>query len=45
MDIRDNARLHVAALLDATVQSERIFAFAEKFNWNVLVLILRKLRA
>ncbi|KEF62746.1 uncharacterized protein A1O9_00719 [Exophiala aquamarina CBS 119918] len=41
--VRDNARLHVAALLDPTVQSERLFAFAEQFNWNDVVGILRRL--
>lgn len=44
MDVRDNARLHVAALLNPAVQSERIFAFAEEFNWNDVIGILKKLR-
>ena len=44
MDVRDTARLHVAALLDPTVQSERLFAFAGPYNWNDVIDILRKLR-
>ncbi len=44
MDVRDTARLHVAALLDPTVQSERLFAFAGPYNWNDVIDILKKLR-
>ncbi|KAH8693804.1 hypothetical protein BGW36DRAFT_383771 [Talaromyces proteolyticus] len=44
VDVEDTARLHVIALLDPTVESERIFAFAEKFNWNDIVRILKELR-
>ena len=44
VDVRDNARLHVAALTDADIHNERIFAFAEPFNWNDILRILRKLR-
>lgn len=32
------------ALLDPTVESERIFAFAGKFNWTDITGILRELR-
>jgi hypothetical protein len=44
VDVRDNALLHVAALLDPEVKSERLFAFAKEFNWNDIVTIMRRLR-
>ncbi|RFU77475.1 cinnamoyl- reductase [Trichoderma arundinaceum] len=44
VDVRDNARLHVAALLDPNVKGERIFAFAREYNWTDVLTILRKLR-
>ena len=42
--VQDCARLHVAALLDPSIQNERIFAFAHPFNWTDIVEILRKFR-
>lgn len=44
VDVRDTARLHVAALTDADIQNERVFAFAEPFNWNAILRTLRKVR-
>ncbi|KIW16465.1 hypothetical protein PV08_06519 [Exophiala spinifera] len=44
IDVVDDARLHVAALLDPKVQSQRIFAFAEPYNYTDVLTILRKLR-
>ncbi|CAG8902756.1 unnamed protein product [Penicillium egyptiacum] len=44
IDVRDTARLHVAALLDRNVTSQRIFAFAHAANWNDIIPILRRLR-
>lgn len=44
MNVEDCARLHVVALLDPGVTSERIFAFADKFNWTEVIQIFRKLR-
>ncbi|KAJ9602511.1 hypothetical protein H2200_013054 [Cladophialophora chaetospira] len=44
VDVRDCALLHVAALLDPGVQSQRLFAFAESLNWTDVVNILRKHR-
>jgi hypothetical protein len=44
VDVRDDARVHVAALLDPTVRSERLFAFAAPFNWTDIFGIMRKLR-
>jgi len=42
VDVRDDARLHVAALLHPEVRSERIFAFAEAKNAERVVAVLRK---
>ena len=44
VDVRDNALLHLAALTDSDIRNERIFAFAEPFNWNDVLRVLRKLR-
>lgn len=40
--MRDAARLHVAALTDPKVQNQRIFAFADRYNWNEVLDIMRK---
>lgn len=37
----DTAKLHVAAAIDPSIQSERIFAFAEPFHWNQVLEIAR----
>lgn len=42
VDVRDIARLHVIALLNPEVKNERIFGFAEAFNFNDILAILRK---
>jgi hypothetical protein len=44
VDVEDDARIHVAALLDPTINLERIFAFASPQNWTDVIGILRKLR-
>ncbi|BCR89251.1 uncharacterized protein ACHE_50449A [Aspergillus chevalieri] len=44
VDVEDVARLCVIGLLDETVKSERIFAFAEQANWTDTVTMLRELR-
>ncbi|KAG0650010.1 NAD-dependent epimerase deHydratase terH [Hyphodiscus hymeniophilus] len=44
VDTQDDARLHVACLVDPDVQNERIFAFAEPYNFNDCLRIMRKLR-
>ncbi|KIW45997.1 uncharacterized protein PV06_01692 [Exophiala oligosperma] len=44
VNVKDCARLHVAALLDRNVNHQRIFAFAEPVNWTDVVTILRNAR-
>ena len=44
VNVRDCARLHVAALLDSEMDGQRVFAFAETFSWNDVLAILRELR-
>lgn len=40
----DTARLHVAASTDSSIKSERIFAYAEPYNWNNLLEIARRVK-
>lgn len=44
IDVRDTARLHVAALLDLDLQSSRIFAYAHALNWTDIIGVMRKLK-
>ncbi|PMD39988.1 NAD(P)-binding protein [Hyaloscypha variabilis F] len=44
INVKDDARLHVAALTFEDVANERIFAMADKFTWNEVMRVLRKLR-
>ncbi|KAL4944943.1 hypothetical protein BDV06DRAFT_185961 [Aspergillus oleicola] len=44
VDVEDVARLCVIALLNPSVQSERIFAFTEQKHWADTISILRGLR-
>lgn len=45
VDVIDDARIHlVAAVLDGTIENERIFAFAEPFNWNMAFAAVKKVR-
>ncbi|PWY65891.1 aldehyde reductase [Aspergillus eucalypticola CBS 122712] len=41
VDIQDAALLHVAALINPTVQNERLFAYGWPFFWNDLATIYR----
>ncbi|OAP63208.1 hypothetical protein AYL99_02435 [Fonsecaea erecta] len=43
VNVQDNARVHVGALICPDVQGERLFAFAYPFNWNDILAIYRKL--
>jgi hypothetical protein len=44
INVRDIARLHVAATTDGPTTSQRTLAFAAPFNWNDILAILRRLR-
>ena len=44
VDVEDTARLHVIAVLDPNVKSERLFACAGPIRWDDVVQILRKLQ-
>jgi len=45
IDVIDDARLHViAAVLDESLNNERIFAFAGPFNWNQAIDAIKKVR-
>ena len=43
VNVQDNARVHVAALIFPDVKSERLFTFAYPFTWNDLLAVYRKL--
>ncbi|KAK5121073.1 hypothetical protein LTR85_005557 [Meristemomyces frigidus] len=42
IDVRDTAKLHVAALIDPSANGKRLFGFAAPYSWNDLLAILRK---
>ncbi|KAJ5281546.1 hypothetical protein N7478_006918 [Penicillium angulare] len=44
VDVQDNAKMHVIALLSPELESERLFAFSSPFNWTQVTNILRNLR-
>lgn len=41
VDVRDDAKLHVIAMVDPACNGERVFAFAAPFTWNQILGILR----
>lgn len=43
INVQDNARVHVGALIYPDVNSERLFTFAHPFNWNDILAVFRKL--
>jgi hypothetical protein len=43
IDVRDTAKLHVAALVDNETSNERLWGFAEPYNWNIVLDIFRRL--
>lgn len=43
VNVRDTARLHVAALIDPEVEGQRILAYAESFNNNDVLGVMRRL--
>ncbi|KAK5129956.1 hypothetical protein LTR08_002673 [Meristemomyces frigidus] len=42
VDAKDNALLHVAALLHPDYKQERVFAYAHVFNWTTTIAMLKK---
>ena len=44
MDTADDAKVHLAALVDKTVANERIFAFAEPWDYNDIFDAIRRAR-
>ena len=44
VNVRDCAKVHVAALLDPKQAGKRLFACAARFDWNDTLKILRELR-
>jgi hypothetical protein len=42
INVQDNARVHVAALISPDVNNERLFTFAKPYNWNDILAIYRK---
>ncbi|KAH7411741.1 hypothetical protein DE146DRAFT_674224 [Phaeosphaeria sp. MPI-PUGE-AT-0046c] len=42
IDVRDTGKLHVAALVDPETSNERLWGFAEKYNWNSVLAYFRK---
>lgn len=43
VNVKDVALLHVAAILDPEVKNARLQAWAQPFNWNDVLAIMRKL--
>lgn len=44
VNVRDTARIHLAALLDTSVRSERVFAFDSVFTWSKVINVISELR-
>lgn len=44
IDVIDDARVHLAALLDPDLANERIIAFAHPYNFNTLIQATQKVR-
>ncbi|RMZ85077.1 hypothetical protein DV738_g57, partial [Chaetothyriales sp. CBS 135597] len=44
VDVIDDARVHLAALLDKTVANQRLFAYASPYDWNDFVDAVNKAR-
>lgn len=43
VNVQDNARVHVAAMIYQDVVGERLFTFAHPYSWNDILAIFRKL--
>lgn len=44
VDTVDDARIHLAAAIDSTVDNERIFACDSPFNWRLVIEIIQRIR-
>lgn len=42
VNVQDDAKIHVGALLFGDVSNERLFSWAHPYNWNDMLAILRK---
>ena len=42
MNPKDTALLHLAGLVDPSCENERIFGYAEPYNWNEILGLFRK---
>lgn len=42
ISVQDTALLHISALIHAEVNGERLYGCAERWNWNSLLAIYRK---
>ncbi|KAL5319509.1 hypothetical protein ACEPPN_012564 [Leptodophora sp. 'Broadleaf-Isolate-01'] len=43
VDTIDCARLHVGALLDTSVENQRLFGYAEPYTWNEMLGVFRSM--
>ena len=43
INVDDDAKVHVAALIFKDVEGERLFSFAHPFNWNTFLALFRKM--
>lgn len=43
IDTIDDARIHVAAAIDATVKNERIFAVDDPTDWEEVIQVIREM--
>lgn len=43
IDVQDDARLHIAALLHPGIQNERVFAYGQPYTWASMRAELQKL--
>lgn len=44
INVDDDARIHLGALLDSSVANERILAYGQRFEWNDVLEAVRKAR-
>ena len=44
INVTDNARIHLAALMDGSVKRERILMFDTPLSWSDIVDVIREIR-